>query len=152
MTWICGASTTPPCGPAVRLRGRVKGAAEEPDDHALGLSCGGIGTKIHLVTDGAGLPLAFTLTPGQRHEIPAFEPTLKTVRLPGLRGRPRTRPKHPAGDEAYSYRPVFAYLRQRGIRPVIPARKGGNMGKAARVRSIQVVTAGATPSNAVWDG
>ena len=87
----------------------------------------GIGTKLHLVTDGAGLPLAFTLTPGQRHELTAFERTLKAVRLPGLRGRPRTRPKHLAGDKATSYRPVFAYLRQRRIKPVIPPRKGGNM-------------------------
>ena len=59
----------------------------------------------------------------------AFERTLKAVRLPGLRGRPRTRPKYLAGDKAYSYRPVFAYLRRRRIKPVIPPRKGGNMGK-----------------------
>ena len=59
----------------------------------------------------------------------AVEPTLKAVRLPGVRGRPRTRPKHLAGDKACSYRPVFAYLRRRRIRPVIPPRKGGNMGK-----------------------
>ena len=45
------------------------------------------------MTDGAGLPLAFTLTPGQQHELTAFERTLKAVRLPGPRGRPRTRPK-----------------------------------------------------------
>jgi len=51
------------------------------------------------------------------------------VRLPGLRGRPRTRPKYLAGDKAYSYRPVFAYLRRRRIRPVIPPRKGGTMGQ-----------------------
>ena len=81
------------------------------------------------MTDGAGLPLAFTLTPGQRHELTAFERTLAAVRLPGLRGRPRNRPKHLAGDKAYSYRPVFAYLRRRRIRSVIPPRKGGNMGK-----------------------
>ena len=81
------------------------------------------------MTDGSGLPLAFTLTPGQRHELTAFERTLKAVRLPGPTGRPRTRPKHLAGDKAYSYRPMFAYLRQRRIRPVIPPRKGGNMGK-----------------------
>ena len=59
----------------------------------------------------------------------AFERTLKAVRLPGLRGRPRTRPRYLAGDTAYSYRPVFAYLRRRRIRPVIPPRKGGNMGQ-----------------------
>jgi transposase len=81
------------------------------------------------VADGSGLLLAFTLTPGQRHELTAFEQTLRAVRLPGLRGRPRTRPKHLAGDKAYSYRPVFASLRRRRIGPVIPPRKGGNMGK-----------------------
>jgi hypothetical protein len=69
------------------------------------------------VTDGAGLPLAFTLTPGQRHEMIAFERTIEAVRLPGLRGRPRTRPRYLAGDKAYNYRPVFAYLRRRRIRP-----------------------------------
>ncbi len=51
------------------------------------------------------------------------------MRLPGLSGRPRTRPRHLAGDKAYSYRPVSAYLRRRRIRPVIPPRKGGSMGK-----------------------
>ena len=81
------------------------------------------------MADSTGLPLAFTLTAGQRHEVTAFERTLKVVRLPGLRGRPRTRPKCLAGDKAYSDRPVFAYLRRRRIRPVIPPRKGGNMGK-----------------------
>jgi transposase len=81
------------------------------------------------VTDGAGLPLAFTLTPGQRHDLTAFERTLKAVRLPGPRGRPRTRTRHLAGDKACSYQPVFAYLRRRRIKPVIPPRKGGNMGK-----------------------
>lgn len=81
------------------------------------------------MTDGAGLPLAFTLTPGQRHEMSAFARTLEAVRLPGPRGRPCTRPRNLACDKAYSYRPVFAYLRRRGIRPVIPPRQGGKMGK-----------------------
>ena len=81
------------------------------------------------MSDGSGLPLAFTLTPGQRHEVPAFGPTLKAVRLPNPRGRPTTRPKYLAGDKAYSYRPLFRYLRRRHVRPVIPPRAGGNMGK-----------------------
>jgi transposase len=88
------------------------------------------------VTDGAGVPLAFTLTAGQQHELTAFERTLKAVRLPGLRGRPRTRPKYLAGDKAYSYRPVFAYLRRRRIRPVIPPRRGGNMGQGCPLKFV----------------
>ena len=47
----------------------------EPDDHALGRSRGGWGSKFHLVTDGKGLPLHIQLTAGQTHEstqIPAM--------------------------------------------------------------------------------
>jgi transposase len=74
--------------------------------------------------------LAFTLTPGQRHEVTAFERTLKAVRLPGLRGRPRTRaPGISRATRPTAAGPVFAYLRRRRIRPVIPPRQGGNMSK-----------------------
>lgn len=38
--------------------------AGEPADHALGRSRGGYGTKLHLLVDGRGVPLAATLTPG----------------------------------------------------------------------------------------
>ena len=34
----------------------------------MGLSRGGFGTKIHLATDGSGLPLNIVLSPGQAHE------------------------------------------------------------------------------------
>lgn len=39
-----------------------KRVPDEPAHHAPGLSRGGIFTKVHLVTDGAGLPVTFTLT------------------------------------------------------------------------------------------
>ncbi len=81
------------------------------------------------MTDGTGLPLAVTLTPGQRHQATALGPTLKAVRRPGHRGRPRARPKYLAGDKAHSSRPVLAYLRRRRIQPVIPPRQGGNRGQ-----------------------
>ncbi len=38
------------------------------DDHALGRSRGGYGTKIHLATDRKGFPLNLILTAGQAHE------------------------------------------------------------------------------------
>ena len=47
-------------GGAVSLAKKV---ADEPEDHALGRSQGGFGTKVHLVSDGHGIPLAVTLTP-----------------------------------------------------------------------------------------
>lgn len=100
--------------------------ADEPADHALGRSRGGFGTKLHLITDGAGIPLAALLTPGQAHESRSVEPLLRLIRLrrPGQQGgRPRTRPRRLAGDKGYSYRTVRRYLRQRGITAVIPTRK-----------------------------
>lgn len=96
----------------------------EPADHALGYSRGGFGTKVHLVVDGRGTPLAATVTPGQAHESKSVEATLEAVRLPGSgRGRPRTRPRRLAGDKGYSYPRIRRYLRGRGIGPVIPTRK-----------------------------
>ena len=100
-------------------------AAEgEPADHALGRSRGGFGTKLHLIVDGHGIPLAVALSPGQAHESKHVEPVLKAVRLarPG-RGRRRRRPRRLAGDKGYSYRRVRRYLRRRGIVAVIPTRK-----------------------------
>lgn len=103
--------------------------AGEPDDHALGRSRGGFGTKVHLVVDRCGVPLAATLTAGQRHESRQVEPVLARIRLPRPQGahsqggRPRTRPRALAGDKGYSYPRVRRYLRRRGIRPVIPTRK-----------------------------
>lgn len=49
---------------------------------------------------------------------------LKKVRVPGLVGRPRTRPDAVAGDEAYSSRGNRSYLRRRQIKAVIPEKKG----------------------------
>ena len=97
---------------------------DEPADHALGRSRGGFGTKLHLIVDGHGVPLAAAVSPGQAHESKALEPVLEAVRLrrPG-RGRPRRRPRRLAGDKGYSYPRIRRYLRRRGIQAVIPTRK-----------------------------
>lgn len=94
-----------------------------PEAQALGRSRGGFGTKVHLVVDGHGIPLAATITAGQAHECKHLAPTLEAVRLPGKKGRPRQRPKRLAGDKGYSYPGIRAYLRRRGIQAVIPTRK-----------------------------
>lgn len=96
----------------------------EPPDHAVGRSRGGYGTKLSLVTDGRGLPLAFAVAAGQAHESKQLGPVLEAVRLPRSgRGRPRRRPGRLAGDKGYSYPRVREYLRRRGIGAVIPRRK-----------------------------
>jgi transposase len=89
----------------------------------LGRSRGGFGTKIHLVSDGNGLPLAVAVTPGQRQESTQFERVLDQVRIPGRRGRPRCRPLRLAGDKGYSYPRIRRWLRRHGIKDVIPRRK-----------------------------
>jgi len=70
------------------------------------------------------LPLVADVTAGQRHESKQVEAVLDQVRIPNRRGRPRCRPVKLAGDKGYSYPRVRAWLRRRGIRAVIPRRKG----------------------------
>ena len=89
----------------------------------MGFSRGGFGTKVHLVTDGHGLPLAVEVTAGQRQEGTQFERVMNKVRIPNRRGRPRCRPVKLAGDKGYSYGRIRAWLRRHGIRCVIPRRK-----------------------------
>ena len=46
------------------------------EQEALGRSQGGFSTKVHMACDALGNPLAFLLTPGQKHERPQAEPLL----------------------------------------------------------------------------
>ncbi|MCC7408742.1 MAG: transposase, partial [Phycisphaeraceae bacterium] len=54
------------------------------------------GSKLHLVTDARGLPLAALVTAGQAHESTRFESLMDAVRI-----GPRRRPLAVAGDKAY---------------------------------------------------
>ncbi|NWF31415.1 IS5 family transposase, partial [Streptomyces sp. PKU-EA00015] len=94
--------------------------ADEPDDHAIGRSRGGLTTKIHLAADARCRPLAFVLTAGQAGDAPAFTDVMARLRVPRRRGRPRTRPDLVLADKAYSSRAIREHLRKRGIRAVIP--------------------------------
>src|SRR5690606_15520376 len=53
---------------------------------ALGRSRGGLTTKIHLATDGRGLPMSVILTPGQAGDNPQLVPLLRR-RPRSVRGR-----------------------------------------------------------------
>ncbi len=105
-----------------RRRGGKKGGPDEPADHALGRSRGGFGSKLHLVTDGHGHPLAIHVTAGQVHESTQFETVLNAVRIPQPVGRPRTRPGRVAGDKGYSFDRIRHWLRAHAIGIVIPRR------------------------------
>ncbi|MBL1120646.1 transposase [Streptomyces sp. 110] len=73
-----------PRPPARRLHRTKKGQlrTDEPDDHALGRSRGGLTSKIHLACDGKGRPLAILITPGQRHDSVCAHPLLERIRVP----------------------------------------------------------------------
>jgi putative transposase len=53
-----------------------KKAADEPDDHAIGRSRGGLTTKIHALTDQREVPVAVRLTAGQAGDNPQLVPLL----------------------------------------------------------------------------
>ncbi|CAM5414690.1 Transposase DDE domain protein OS=Streptomyces lavendulae subsp. lavendulae OX=58340 GN=SLAV_39525 PE=4 SV=1 [Streptomyces lavendulae subsp. lavendulae] len=109
-------------------RKRGKHRTDEPDDHALGRSRGGLTTEIPLACDGRGRPLAVLLTPGQRHDGVCARPLPERIRVPrtGPR-RPRCRPDHVIADKAYSSRGFRAYLRRRGIGHTIPEKNDQKM-------------------------
>jgi transposase len=87
-------------------------------------------TKIHVVGDGRGRPLAVVLTEGQRHDSTQLERVLDRIRVPRQhpdgrpkRGRPRKRPARVLLDKGYSYPKCRKALRRRGVKHLIPERK-----------------------------
>lgn len=112
-------TSQPGCGGCSKKRG----PAAEPQDHALGRSRGGFGTKLHLLCDGNGIPLAALLTPGQAHEAPHFERLLESIAIRRASGHMRRRPHSLAGDKAYHAQHIRQWLRQHGIRAVIPPKQ-----------------------------
>ena len=98
---------------------------DEPADHGLGRSRGGLTTKIHLACEQRQKPLAIVVTAGQRGDSPQFAAVLGRIRVPraGL-GHPRTRPDRVLADKAYGSRANRAYLRRRKIACTIPEKAG----------------------------
>jgi transposase len=93
----------------------------EPGDHAIGRSRGGLTTKVHALSDGAGRLLVVLLTAGNVHDSPVFGQLLAGLRVarPGA-GRARTRPDYLVADKGYSSKGNRGLLRARGIGHTIP--------------------------------
>jgi transposase len=88
-----------------RQREEPGGVDNEPQDHALGRSRGGLTTKLHLAVEGGQRPLSILVTAGQRGDSPQFAAVLHGIRVPLVgAGRPRTRPDRVLADKAYSAR------------------------------------------------
>jgi len=100
-----------------------RGWREEPGDHGIGRSRGGLTCKTHALVDGLGRPLTLIVTPGQAGDCPVLPRLLAELRVArNGPGRPRTTPEAVRGDKAYSSRAGRELLRARGIASVIPER------------------------------
>jgi transposase len=89
---------------------------DEPENHGIGRSRGGLTTKAHALVDGGGLPLVILIGPAQGGDSPMLGPLLANLRVPRQApGRPRTTPDALLSDKAYSARAHRAHLRARGI-------------------------------------
>ena len=91
-------------------------SSDEPADHAIGRSRGGLTTKIHALTDQHCSPLTVQLSAGQAGDNPMLWPLLKEHRS-ATRGRFRL-----LGDKAYSHNSTRSQLRKMKITHTIPER------------------------------
>lgn len=121
----CGASTEPPSEPLDAVQaGEKKGDPAEPEDHALGRSRGGFGTKIHILCDAEGYPLHFHLSPGHAHDSTMLDTLLVGAdeALVNDDGVALAWPLKLAGDKGYRADWIDEHLLQLGITPVIPSK------------------------------
>jgi transposase len=82
------------------------------------------GSKHHLICDAGGIPLAVSLTGGNRNDVTQLIPLVDAVPpIRGRRGRPRRRPRELFADRGYDHDIYRRQLRTRGITPRI-ARRG----------------------------
>ncbi|MGC5658582.1 UNVERIFIED_CONTAM: IS5 family transposase [Kocuria sp. CPCC 205295] len=107
---------------AVSVRAKKGGELTGPNPTDRGKP----GTKYHLLTDAAGLPLHVLASAANVHDSKLFEPLLETN--PSVRGRrrrpgrPRRRPEKLHADKGYDYPRCRRYLHRRGIKVRISRR------------------------------
>ena len=99
--------------------GGKKGGRQEPVDHVLGRSRGGLTTKIHMLCDRYGWPLTFTLSAGHDSDTRRFISTMEHVHLPGAKGRPRKCCCFIVADKGYDSDPLRRYCDQHRMKPTI---------------------------------
>ena len=98
--------------------GRAPRARAQRGDHVgpSPVDRGRPGSKHHLICDAGGIPLAVTLTGGNRNDIAQLIPLLDAVPpIRGRRGRPRRKPRELFADRGYDHDKYCRLLRARGI-------------------------------------
>lgn len=81
------------------------------------------GSKIHLITERTGLPIAIAICAANTHDSLALQPLIRSI--PPIRSRrgPRRRPGKLHGNKGYNYPHLRAFPCSRGVIPHI-ARRG----------------------------
>ncbi len=129
-TWFLDATilraTRDAAGRSKRTQARLVGSERthlvEPPDHALGRSRGGFGTKIDLIIESHGIPLAIGIQPGQEHESRAFETMMHRSTQRQRLGH-RKWPREFIADKGYSSKRIRQWLKGHHIHAVIPKKK-----------------------------
>ncbi|XCM33508.1 transposase [Streptomyces parvus] len=104
-----------------------KGAPRQDEAQSTGAGRAA-STGHHLITDATGIPLAVTLTSGNRNDVTQLIPLLRSVPpVRGKRGRLRRRPAVVLGDRGYDHDRHRRLVRTLGMKPLI-ARRGTEHG------------------------
>ena len=104
-------------------------------NQAIGRSRGGLTTKIHMIVDALGNPLAFSLTGGQVHDITQAETLTAQVQ-----------PEAVLGDKGYDADSYIASLKARAIQPIIPPKANRKNKTRLRFRALLRTQSGRRPS------
>lgn len=107
-----------------------RSAKKHPDiigDNSLGRSRGGFGTKIHLATDGSGLPLNIVLSPGQANESQFAQRLLHGIGVQRQNCSMKRRGHAVLADKACSGHALYNELKNKGIKTVIPHKSNEKM-------------------------
>lgn len=86
----------------------------------MGRSRSGFGTKIHLATDGSGLPLNIVLSLGQARESQFAQRLLDGIGVQRENGSMKRRGHVVLADKAYSGHALRNGLKSKGIKIAIP--------------------------------
>ena len=93
------------------------------------------GSKHHLLVDATGIPLAWSVTGGNRNDVTQLIPLVERVPpVAGKPGRPRKRPDRVTADRGYDHDKYRRELRRLGIGSEIARRKTEHGSGLGRVR------------------
>ena len=92
-----------------------------------------LGSKVHVLVDATGIPLALQVTGANIHDVTQVIPLVDGVpKVRGKKGRPRQRPDRVQGDRGYDSESHRDQLRSRRIEPQLAKRRaehGSGLGK-----------------------